>query len=66
MVDWLLKDGKFGGGTESFGIAAPGLQKLGIGDFNHDGGNDVLWYDPGTNTTKIWTTSTSTSAHRIS
>jgi hypothetical protein len=30
------------------------FQKIGAGDFSHDGGNDVLWHNASTNQTQIF------------
>ncbi|MGB9364950.1 MAG: CARDB domain-containing protein [Xanthobacteraceae bacterium] len=40
--------------STTIGVHSPGYQISGIGDFNHDGTGDVLWYNPATRDTDIW------------
>ncbi len=36
------------------GVHPAGYQVAGIGDFNHDGTSDILWYDASTNDVDLW------------
>jgi len=40
--------------TVDIGLHPAGYGVAGIGDFNHDGTSDVLWYNPTTRDTDIW------------
>jgi len=51
--EWILSHGNWAASIDP-GAHPAGSQVSGIGDFNHDGTSDLLWFNPGTNDTDIW------------
>jgi hypothetical protein len=41
--------------SPDYGVRTPPFQVAGVGDFNHDGTDDVLWRDPTTGAVDEWT-----------
>jgi len=50
---WLLSNGNWAASVDP-GPHPGGYQVSGIGDFNHDGTSDLLWFNPSTNAVDLW------------
>ena len=50
---WLLSNGHWAGSVD-IGTHPAGSQPVGVGDFDHDGTSDVLWFNATTRDAEVW------------
>jgi len=53
LDEWVLSNGNWAASLDP-GTHPIGFQVSGIGDFNHDGTSDLLWFNPTNNAVDLW------------